>query len=197
MRPALNLVRPPGPSSRAYLSLHTLEAPEDKDLLRPLFTCTNTNQAATCNSNTQPRVSPHHVVNHASHQGTTIYRSSDAPVLNTTFSGDPQGLQYMMNKTMHQTMIDKSTVLANTIQNHLTETLKKERKRDTWDLHTFNQGNILQCSQRDNQLRNRLMIQQYELHHLNRSILLLLSLHRMLGRFRIRMSEIILKILLL
>jgi hypothetical protein len=31
----------------------------------------------------------------------------------------------MMNKFMHQTMIDQSTVLANTIQNCLTETLKK------------------------------------------------------------------------
>jgi hypothetical protein len=48
----------------------------------PLFTCTNANQAATCTCNTRPRVSPHHVVNHSSHQGATIHRSSDAPVLN-------------------------------------------------------------------------------------------------------------------
>jgi hypothetical protein len=52
-----------------------------EDLSRPLFTCTNTNQAATCTCNTRPRVSPHHVVNHSSHQGVTIHRSSDAPVL--------------------------------------------------------------------------------------------------------------------
>jgi hypothetical protein len=52
------------------------------DLSRPLFTCTNANQAATCTCNTQQRISPHHVVNHSSHQGATIHRSSDAPVLN-------------------------------------------------------------------------------------------------------------------
>jgi hypothetical protein len=42
-----------------------------------------------------------------------------------TFSSDPQGLQDMMNKAMHQTMIDQSKVLSNTIQNCLTEMLKK------------------------------------------------------------------------
>jgi uncharacterized cupin superfamily protein len=42
-----------------------------------------------------------------------------------TFSSDPQGLQDMMNKDMYPTMIDQSKVLANTIQNCLTETLKK------------------------------------------------------------------------
>jgi hypothetical protein len=31
--------------------------------------------------NTRPRVSPHHVVKHSSHQGATIHQSSDAPVL--------------------------------------------------------------------------------------------------------------------
>jgi hypothetical protein len=73
---------PPCPSSQAYLSLHSSEAPQGKDLLRPLFTCTNTNQAATCTCNTRPRVSPHHVVNHSSQLGATIYRSSNALVLN-------------------------------------------------------------------------------------------------------------------
>jgi hypothetical protein len=33
-------------------------------------------------SDTQPRVSPHHVVNYSSQPGATIHRSSDAPVLN-------------------------------------------------------------------------------------------------------------------
>jgi hypothetical protein len=42
-----------------------------------------------------------------------------------TFSADPEGLQDMMNKAMHQTMINQAKVLANTIQNCLTETLKK------------------------------------------------------------------------
>jgi hypothetical protein len=42
-----------------------------------------------------------------------------------TFSADPEGLQDMMNKAMHQTMIDQAKVFANTIQNCLIETLKK------------------------------------------------------------------------
>jgi hypothetical protein len=72
---------PPGPSSQAYLSLHSSEAPQGIDLSCPLFTCTNAKQAATCTCNTRPRVSPHHVVNHSSRLGETIHRSSDAPVL--------------------------------------------------------------------------------------------------------------------
>jgi hypothetical protein len=73
---------PPGPLSQAYLSLHSSEAPQGIDLSRPLFTCTNAHQAATCTCNTWPRVSPHHVVNHSSQPGATIHRSSDTPVLN-------------------------------------------------------------------------------------------------------------------
>jgi hypothetical protein len=64
------------------LSLHSSEAPQGVGLSRPLFTCTNANQAATCTCNTRPKVSPHHVVNHSSQPGATIHRSSDAPVLN-------------------------------------------------------------------------------------------------------------------
>jgi hypothetical protein len=72
---------PPGPSSRAYLSLHSSEAPQGIDLSHSLFTCTNANQAATCTCNTRPRISPHHVVNHSSQAGATIHRSSNALVL--------------------------------------------------------------------------------------------------------------------
>jgi hypothetical protein len=72
---------PPGPSSQAYMSLHSSEAPQGIDLSRQLFTCTNTNQVATCTCNTQLRTSPHHIVNHSSQPGATIHRSSDAPVL--------------------------------------------------------------------------------------------------------------------
>jgi hypothetical protein len=72
---------PPGPSSQAYLSLHSSEAPQGIDLSRPLFTCTNANQAATYTCTTRPRVSPHHVVNHSSQPGATIHWSSDALVL--------------------------------------------------------------------------------------------------------------------
>jgi hypothetical protein len=71
-------------SSQAYLSLHSSEAPQGIDLSRPLFTCTNTNQAATCTCNTWPRVSPHHVVNHSSQPGATIHWSLDAPVLSSS-----------------------------------------------------------------------------------------------------------------
>jgi hypothetical protein len=74
-----------GPSSRAYLSLHSLDAPHGIDLSRLLFTCINVNQAATCTCNTRPRVSPHHVVNHSSQPRATIHQSSDAPVLNLPF----------------------------------------------------------------------------------------------------------------
>jgi hypothetical protein len=74
---------PPGPSTQAYLSLHSSEAPQGIDLSRSLFTCTNTNQAATCTCNTWPRVSPHHVVNHSSQLGATIHRCLDAPVLSS------------------------------------------------------------------------------------------------------------------
>jgi hypothetical protein len=64
------------------LSLHSSEALQGIDLSRPLFTCTNANQAATCTCNTQPIVRPHHVVNHSSQLGATNHRSSNAPVLN-------------------------------------------------------------------------------------------------------------------
>jgi hypothetical protein len=73
---------PPGSSSQAYLSLHSSEALQGIDLSRPLFTCTNANQAATCTCNTRPRVNPHHVVNHSSQPRAIIHRSLDAPVLN-------------------------------------------------------------------------------------------------------------------
>jgi hypothetical protein len=43
---------PPGPSSQAYLSLHSSEAPQGLDLSCLLFNYTNANQAATCTCNT-------------------------------------------------------------------------------------------------------------------------------------------------
>jgi hypothetical protein len=42
-----------------------------------------------------------------------------------TFSTDPERLQNMMTKAMHQTMIDESMVFTNTIQNSIIEALKK------------------------------------------------------------------------
>jgi hypothetical protein len=35
--------------------------------LHLFFTCTNTTQATTCTCNTQPKISPHNIVNHSSH----------------------------------------------------------------------------------------------------------------------------------
>jgi hypothetical protein len=42
-----------------------------------------------------------------------------------TISADPEGLQDMMTKAMHQIMIDQSKVFANTIQNAIIYALKK------------------------------------------------------------------------
>jgi hypothetical protein len=42
-----------------------------------------------------------------------------------TFSADPEGLQDMMTKDMHQTMIYQSKVFVNTIQNTTIDALKK------------------------------------------------------------------------
>jgi hypothetical protein len=42
-----------------------------------------------------------------------------------TFSADPEGLQDMMTKAMHQTMIDQSKVFANPIRNAIIDALKK------------------------------------------------------------------------
>jgi hypothetical protein len=99
MRPALD-PWPSGPSSQAYLSLHSSEAPQGIDLSRPLFTCTNANQAATCTCNTRPRVSPHHVFNHSSQPGATIHRSSDAPVLNLC-DNPPRKIPYYRLRPIH------------------------------------------------------------------------------------------------
>jgi hypothetical protein len=45
-----------------------------------------------------------------------------------TFSADPEGLQEMVTKAMHQTMIDQSKVFANTIQNAIIDALKQRAK---------------------------------------------------------------------
>jgi hypothetical protein len=68
-------------SESGLLVSSSSEAPQGIDLSRPLFICTNANQAATCTYNSWPRVSPHYVVNHSSQPGATIHRCSDTPVL--------------------------------------------------------------------------------------------------------------------
>jgi hypothetical protein len=58
-----------------------------------------------------------------------VYKKNPLPTPHQiTFSANTDGLQDMMNKVMHQTMTDQAKVLANTIQNCLTEMLKKRAK---------------------------------------------------------------------
>jgi hypothetical protein len=66
-----------GSLERSLLVFSTPGGLTGNDLLRLFFTCTNTSQAATCTYNTQPRISPHNVVNHSSHMEATIQRSSN------------------------------------------------------------------------------------------------------------------------
>jgi hypothetical protein len=55
-----------------------------------------------------------------------VFKKNPLPTLKqVTFSADPEGLQDMMTKAMHQTMIDQSKVFANTIQNAIIDALKK------------------------------------------------------------------------
>jgi hypothetical protein len=68
----------------------------------------------------------------------------------------------------------------------------KEQKEDIWDLHIFNQGELLQCSSKTNRLHHRLMTQQWKLHHLHK---LLLVPHRTLSRFSINVMMVKLKTL--
>jgi hypothetical protein len=62
-----------GSLERSLLVFSTPGGLTGYDLSCLFFTCTNTCQAATCTSNTQPRISPHNVVNHSSHKEATIH----------------------------------------------------------------------------------------------------------------------------
>jgi hypothetical protein len=66
-----------GSLERSLLVFSTPRGLTGNDLSRLFFTCTNTSHAATCTCNTQPRVSPHNVVNHSSHKKATIHQSSN------------------------------------------------------------------------------------------------------------------------
>jgi hypothetical protein len=66
-----------GSLERSLLVFSTPGGLTGNDLSHLFFTCSNTNQAATCTCNTQPRISPHYVVYHSSHQEATIHRSSN------------------------------------------------------------------------------------------------------------------------
>jgi hypothetical protein len=55
-----------------------------------------------------------------------VFKKSPLPMpKQVTFSADPEGLQDMITKAMHQTMIDQSKVFANTIQNAIIDAFKK------------------------------------------------------------------------
>jgi hypothetical protein len=66
-----------GSHELSLLVFSTLGGLTGDDLSHLFFTCTNASQAATCTCNTWPRISPHNVVNHSSHQEATIHRSSN------------------------------------------------------------------------------------------------------------------------
>jgi hypothetical protein len=55
-----------------------------------------------------------------------IFKKSLLPApKQVTFLANPESLQDMMTKAVHQTMIDQAEVYANTVQNSLIEALKK------------------------------------------------------------------------
>jgi hypothetical protein len=64
-----------GSLKRSLLVFSTPGGLTGNNLSRLFFTWTNTSQAATCTCNTQPRISPHNVVNHSSQKEATIHRS--------------------------------------------------------------------------------------------------------------------------
>jgi hypothetical protein len=66
-----------GSLERSLLVFSTPGGLTGNDLSHLFFTCTNASQATTCTCNTKPRISPHNVVNHSSHQEATIHRSSN------------------------------------------------------------------------------------------------------------------------
>jgi hypothetical protein len=66
-----------GSLERSLLIFSTPGGLTGDDLSRLFFAYTNTSQAATCTCNTSPRISPHIVVNHSSHNEATIHRSSN------------------------------------------------------------------------------------------------------------------------
>ena len=66
MRIALDPVWPPGPSNQAYLSLHSSEAAMAKTFRTCSSPAPTLIKPHPAHTNTKPRVSPHHVVNHSS-----------------------------------------------------------------------------------------------------------------------------------
>jgi hypothetical protein len=82
---------------RSLLVFSTPGGLNGDDLSRLFFTCTNTSQAATCTCHIYPRMSPHNVVNHSSHQEATIRRSS-----NQTWSSSCDFLVGLHRRPLHR-----------------------------------------------------------------------------------------------
>lgn len=80
MRIALDPVWPPGPSNQAYLSLLPSEAAMAKTFRACSSPAPTLIKPHPAHTNTKPRVSPHHVVNHSSQ------RSDHPPVLGRSWS---------------------------------------------------------------------------------------------------------------
>jgi hypothetical protein len=90
-----------------------------------------------------------------------VFKKNHLPIpKQVTFLADPEGLQDMMNKAMHEIMIDQAKVLANTIQNCLTKTLKKGAEGEYLGPAYFQLIELLWCSKITNRLLRRLMIRQ-------------------------------------
>jgi hypothetical protein len=91
-----------------------------------------------------------------------VFKKNPLPTpMQVTFTADPEGLQDMMTKAMHQTMIDHSKVFANTIQNAIIDAHKKGGEGGyLGPAYFFNQNKLLQCSNKTNQPPRRLMTQQ-------------------------------------
>jgi hypothetical protein len=60
-----------------------------------------------------------------------VFKKSTLPMPEQiTFSADPEGLQDMMTKALHQKMIDQSKVFVNTVQNAIIDALKKGAEKE-------------------------------------------------------------------
>jgi hypothetical protein len=109
-----------------------------------------------------------------------------------TFSADPEGLQGMMTKAVHKMMIDQSKVFANTIQNGIIDAHKQGAEGGYLGPTYFQPKQTPLVFQKNNRPTHRLMIQQQKLHLLHK---LLLVLHQMSSRFRIKVVMVKLKTL--
>jgi hypothetical protein len=95
------------------------------DLSCLFFTCTNTSQVATCTCNTSPSISPHHVVNHSSHQEATYHQSS-----NHTASQSPPWWVHWQHTSFGNQREKEETTKRNS--NKSSKAKGKEKSKITW-----------------------------------------------------------------